>query len=84
MTFETFDQNDEETWTDQQKDNDNYKDKDKDNDKDIKRTLLKSDPRVLWPLRHLIGELRRQALTNKTGNEKDKDKDKDKDNDIYI
>ena len=29
MTFETFDQNDEETWPDQQKDND----KDKDNDK---------------------------------------------------
>ena len=34
MTFETFDQRDEETWPDQQKDNDNDKDKDKDNDKD--------------------------------------------------
>ena len=34
MTFETFDQIDEETWPDQQKDNDkdNYKDKDNDND----------------------------------------------------
>ena len=30
MTFETFDQSDEETWPDQQKDNN----KDKDNDKD--------------------------------------------------
>ena len=34
MTFETFDQRDEETWPDQQKDNDNdkYNDKHKDND----------------------------------------------------
>ena len=32
MTFETFDQSDEETWPNQQKDSD--KDKDKDNDKD--------------------------------------------------
>ena len=31
MTFETFDQSDEETWPDQRKDND--KDKDNDNDK---------------------------------------------------
>ena len=31
MTFETFDEGDEETWADQQKDND----KDKDNDKYI-------------------------------------------------
>ena len=30
MTFKTFDQRDEETWPDQQKDND--KDKDNDND----------------------------------------------------
>ena len=39
MTFETFDQRDEETWPDQQKendkDNDNDNDNDKDNDKDI-------------------------------------------------
>ena len=36
MTFQTFDQNDEETWPDQRKDNDKdkYKDKDKDNDND--------------------------------------------------
>ena len=33
MTIETFDQSDEETWPDQQKDN--YKDKDNDKDKDI-------------------------------------------------
>ena len=31
MTFETFDQRDEETWPDQQQDND----KDNDNDKEI-------------------------------------------------
>ena len=34
MTFETFDQSDEETWPDQQKDKYKDKDKDKDNDKD--------------------------------------------------
>ena len=34
VTFETFDQSDEETWFDQKKDNDKDKDKDKDNDKD--------------------------------------------------
>ena len=34
VTFETFDQSDEETWPDQQKDNDKDKGKDKDNDKD--------------------------------------------------
>ena len=52
MTFETFDQSDEETWPDQQKDNDKdkYKDKDddsdkykyNDNDKYIQRAHLKS------------------------------------------
>ena len=41
MTFETFDQRDDETRPDQQKEND----KDKDNDKDIQRTPSKSDPR---------------------------------------
>ena len=47
MTFETFDQRDEETWPDQQKDNDkdNYKDtdndKDKDNDKEHLENTLK-------------------------------------------
>ena len=39
VTFETFDQRDDETWPDQQKDNykdkDNDNDNDKDNDKDI-------------------------------------------------
>ena len=34
MTFETFDQSDEGTWPDQQKDNDKYKHKDNDNDND--------------------------------------------------
>ena len=34
VAFETFDQGDEETWTDQKKDNDKDKYKDKDNDKD--------------------------------------------------
>ena len=34
LTFETFDQSDEKTWLDQQKDNDEDKYKDKDNDKD--------------------------------------------------
>ena len=34
VTFETFDQSDEETWPDQKKDNDKDKYKDKDNDKD--------------------------------------------------
>ena len=35
LTFETFDQSDEKTWPDQQKDNDEDKDKYKDNDKYI-------------------------------------------------
>ena len=51
MKFETFDQSDEETLPDQQKDNDKdkYKDKDKDNDRDkyISRAPPKSDPRDL-------------------------------------
>ena len=34
LTFETFDQSDEKTWPDQQKDNDEDKYKDKDNDND--------------------------------------------------
>ena len=34
MTFETFDQSDEETWPEQQKDNDKDKYKDKHDDKD--------------------------------------------------
>ena len=34
MTFEIFDQSDEETWPDQKKDNDKNKYKDKDKDKD--------------------------------------------------
>ena len=49
MTFETFDQRDEETWPDQQKENDNDNDNDNDKDKDILRTPPKSHPRDLWP-----------------------------------
>ena len=65
MTFDTFDQSDEETWPDQQKDNDKGKHKDKDNAKDkyIKWAPSKSDPRDLWPLRHLIRVMRRHDLT---------------------
>ena len=39
VTFETFDQSDEETWPNQQKDNDKDKDRDNEKDKDIERTL---------------------------------------------
>ena len=46
MTFETFDQNDERTWTDQKKDNDKDKYTDKDNDRE--------NPRDLWQLRHWL------------------------------
>ena len=35
LTYETFDQGDEKTWPDQQKDNGEDKDNDKDNDKYI-------------------------------------------------
>ena len=67
VTLLTFDQSDEETWPDQQKDNDIDKDKYKDKDKDkyIKRTPSKSDSRDLWPLRHLIRVMRGHDLTNK-------------------
>ena len=34
VTFETFDQSDDETWYDPKKDNDKDNDKEKDNDKD--------------------------------------------------
>ena len=44
MTFETFDQSDEETWTDQQKDNDTDKYNEKDKDNDNWRTPLKKNP----------------------------------------
>ena len=59
MTFETFDQSDEETWHDQI-----YKDKYKDNDKDkdILRIHPKSNPRDLWPL---IRVMRKHDLTKK-------------------
>ena len=82
MTFETFDQCDEDTWPDQQKDDDKdkYIDKDDDEDKYIWRTPSKSDPRDLWPLRHLIGVMKGHYRTKKE-NAKDKYKDKDKEND---
>ena len=68
MTVETFDQSDEETWPDQKKDNSKHKHKHKHNDKDkyIKRAPSKSDPRDLWPLRHLIRMMRRHDLTKKS------------------
>jgi len=65
VTFETFDQSDEGTWLDQQKGKDKDKDKDNDKDKDTSRTPSKSDPRDLWPLRHLITMMRTDNLTKK-------------------
>ena len=54
VTLETFDQSDEGTWPDQQKDNDKDNHKDKDNEKDIDndnwRTSSKNNPRDLWAL----------------------------------
>ena len=50
VPLEPYDQSEEETWPDQQKDNDN----DKDNAKDIWRTVSKSNPRDLWTLRHSL------------------------------
>ena len=52
------------------KDNDKDKDNDNDKDKDILRTPPKSNPRDLWPLRHLFGVMKRQDMTKK--NYKDK------------
>ena len=80
VTLETFDQSDEGTWPDQQKDNDkdkckgNDKDKCKENDKDkyIYGTPSKSDTRDLRPLRNWI-----RVMTYNKNNDKDKDKDKD-------
>ena len=63
VTFLTFDQSDEGTWPDQHKDND--KDKDNDKNKYILRTPSDSDPRDLWPLRHLIRVMRGHDLTKK-------------------
>ena len=40
MTFEVFDQSDEETWLDQQEDNDKDEYKDKDKNKYIQRAIL--------------------------------------------
>ena len=71
MTFEIFDQSDEETWPDQKKDNDKYKDKHNDKDKHnikdkyISRAHSKSDPRDLWALRHLIRVMRGHDLTKR-------------------
>ena len=101
MTFETFDQSDEETGPDQKNGNDKDKYKEKHNDKDkyIQRAPSRSNPRDLWPLRHLIRVMRRQDLTKKlimtkTNTKKRqweihleskyKDKDKDNDKDKYI
>jgi len=58
-----------------------YKDKDKDEDKDksILRTPPKSNPRDLWPLRHLFRVMRRHDMTKKIDKDKYKDKYNDKD-----
>ena len=45
--------------------NDKYKDKDNNKDKYVKRAPSKSNPRDLWPLRHLISVMRRPHLTKK-------------------
>ena len=60
-------------------DKDKYKDKDKDKDKDILRTPPKSNPRDLWPLRHLFRVMRRHDMTKKIDKDKYKYKDNDKD-----
>ena len=60
-------------------DKDKYKDNDK--DKDILRTPPKSNPRDLWPLKHLFRVMRRHDMTKKNYKDKYKDKDKDKDKD---
>ena len=67
MTFETFDQSDEETGPNQKRDNNKDKDKDKDNHKEkyVQRAPSRNDPRDLWPLRHLIRVVRRHDLTKK-------------------
>ena len=65
MTFETFDQRDEETWPDQWPTKRPWQGHEKHNDKYIYRTPSKTAPRDLWPLRFLIRVMRRYNLTNK-------------------
>ena len=65
VTFEAFNQSDKETRPDQKKRNDKDKDRDNDKDKYTKRAPSKSNPRDLWPLRHLIRVMRRHDLTKK-------------------
>ena len=48
VTFETFDQSDEEIWPDQQKDNDKDKCNEKDKDNGNWRTPSKNNLRDLW------------------------------------
>ena len=50
---------------DKYKDKDNDNDNDNDNDKDIFKTPPKSNPRDLWPLRHLFRVMRRHDMTKK-------------------
>ena len=69
MTFETFDQSDEETWFDQQKnkqdDKDKYNDKDKEKDKDkdkyisehLQRAILETCDLFFLQLRTWIHDL---------------------------
>ena len=55
MTFETFDQNDDEIWPDQQKDNDKNKYNEKDKDDDNWKTTAMNNPRDL--ALYLVGEI---------------------------
>ena len=88
MTFETFDQSDEETWPDQCKDNDRGNDKDKDKDKD--KGHLGNIISIIQGLHHqgkgypLPTTLPTCDEETWTDQEKYNDKDKDKDKDKYI
>ena len=75
------------------KEQDKYKDKENDKDKDKDNDILgtppnlraiQSNPRDLWPLRHLIRVMRQHDLTTKKDNDIDKYEDKDNDKDKYI
>ena len=64
MTFNTFDQSDEEIWPDQQKENDKdkYNEKDKDNDnwrKHPQRTILETCD--LWDTAYISGNWEQQS-----------------------
>ena len=71
MALETWDESNEETWPDQQKDKDKDADKDKDNDKDIERTeTFDQSDEDTWPYQQ-------------KDNDTDKYNEKDKHNDNW-